>query len=62
MYITIKKGYQADAVQIDKGIVDYLIGNTSLYSNVIIEQSSGWQVNWEMINMPWEIINNDWEL
>lgn len=55
-------GYFADTIQDDLGRVDYLIGNTGFYSDVIIEQSSGWSVNWELINMQWETINNDWEI
>lgn len=54
--------YNADALQYDKGMVDYLIGLESYYSDVLIEQSSGWSVNWELINMPWETIKVKWEL
>ena len=54
--------YNKDAIQYDTGRIDYLIGRTGLYSNVIIEQASGWSVNWELINMQWETINNNWEL
>lgn len=54
--------YNKDAIQYDKGMVDYLIGLTGLYSDVLIEQSSGWGVNWELINMQWETINVKWEL
>lgn len=54
--------YNADAIQYDKGMVDYLIGVTGLYSDVLIEQSSGWSVNWELINMQWETIDVKWEV
>jgi hypothetical protein len=54
-------GYYADAIQENIGRLDYLIGNTGFYSNVIIEQSSGWQVNWELIDMQWETIDNLWQ-
>jgi hypothetical protein len=53
--------YNADAIQYNNGRVDYLIGSTGFYSNIIVEQSTGWSVNWELINMPWETINNIWE-
>lgn len=55
-------GYDAGAIQEDLGRLDYLVGQTGYYSNVIIEQSSGWGVNWELINMQWETINNDWNI
>lgn len=53
--------YNEDALQFDTGRVDYLIGTTGLYSNIIVEQASGWKVNWELVNMQWETINNNWE-
>lgn len=53
--------YNKDAVQFDTGRIDYLIGITGFYSDVIVEQASGWSVNWELINMQWETINNNWE-
>ncbi len=53
--------YNKDAFQFDTGRVDYLIGTTGFYSNIIVEQGSGWSVNWELINMQWETINNNWE-
>ena len=55
-------GYNADAVQESIGKLDYLTGPTGYYSNVIIEQSSGWQVNWELIKMQWETINDYWNI
>jgi hypothetical protein len=55
-------GYMQDMVQYNTGRIDYLAGFMSYYSNVFIEQGSGWSVNWELINMPWETINNNWEL
>jgi hypothetical protein len=53
-------GYFSDMVQISTYRIDYLIGYESYYSGVIIEQSSGWDVNWELVNMQWETINEDW--
>lgn len=61
MYAIFLKGYQSEVNQVDTGRVDYLIGTKGLYSDVIIEQGSGWDVNWEMINFTWEIINDTWE-
>ena len=55
-------GYSADAIQENIGRLDYLTGATGLYSNVIIEQSSGWGVNWELIDMQWETIDNLWQV
>ena len=48
--------------QIDLGRVDYVTGSSSWYSDVLIDQPSGWGVNWELINMQWETIDVKWEL
>ncbi len=55
-------GLAAGVNQIDTGRLDYITGPTPWYSDVIIQQASGWSVNWELINMPWETINNIWEV
>jgi len=56
------ESYNSDSIQYDNGMIDYLIGSTGLYSNVLIEQSSGWSVNWELINIVWENTNTNWEI
>jgi hypothetical protein len=55
-------GYNKDSIQYDKGFLDYVTGVTGYYSDVIINQSSGWAVNWELINMQWETIDVKWDL
>ena len=53
--------YNADSIQYDSGRIDYLIGSTGFYSNILVEQPSGWVVNWELINIVWENTNINWE-
>ena len=55
-------GFYFDFNQIDLGRLDYVTGVTAWYSDVLIDQASGWTVNWELINMPWETIKVKWEL
>jgi hypothetical protein len=56
------ESYNKDAIQYNIGMLDYVTGPSSYYSDVIINQSSGWSVNWELINMQWETINVNWEI
>jgi len=55
------EAYNADSIQVNNNRVDYLVGNSAFYSEVIVEQSSGWSVNWNLINLDWNIVNVNWE-
>ena len=58
-YIGEFEGYQKDIVNVQTGIVDYLIDRIPY--NILIEQERGWGFNWELISVLWETIDNNWE-
>lgn len=58
-YIGEFGGYQKDIVNVQTGIVDYLID--IIPYNILIEQERGWGFNWELISVLWETIDNNWE-
>lgn len=58
-YVGVFEGYQNDIVNVQTGIVDYLIDRIPY--NILIEQERGWGFNWELISVLWETIDNNWE-